>query len=80
MTRMYFKSIRSRLTFWFLLVSLLPLAIFGVFIYMRMEESNKKEAFNKLIAIRDLKAQQLNAWLTERISDMSSMSENYETN
>ena len=80
MTTWYqFHSIRSRLIFWLLIVSLVPLLVFGAVVFVQRVDSIKREAFNKLTAIRDLKAQQINNWLDERVSDLNTVSKDYET-
>ena len=73
-----FKSIRSRLTTWFLIVALIPLLVVTGIIYTQRVHSIKEEAFHKLTAIRDLKAQQVKAWLLERTGDIKAITEDYE--
>ncbi|MBT3881458.1 MAG: HAMP domain-containing protein [Candidatus Scalindua sp.] len=65
------KSIRSTLVFWFLIVSLIPLSIFVSIVYFQIVASIKKEAFHKLVGIRDLKVQLLTGWLRERKADIN---------
>jgi CheY-like chemotaxis protein/signal transduction histidine kinase/HAMP domain-containing protein len=68
-----FKSVRSRLTFWFLLVAVVPLLVFFAVVYeMRVQKLKEKE-LNKLSAIRDLKAAQINGWLDERTADIENI-------
>ena len=71
-----FKRLKNRLTFWFFLVAMVPVIIIAWNVYLQRVASIKKEAFSKLIAIRDLKVTQLNNWLDERIGDIQSLSEN----
>lgn len=68
-----FNSIRSRLTFWFLLLSLGPLLIAIILTFSQQTKSIELRAYDKLTAIRDLKAQQLNNWLNERLGDIDVM-------
>jgi len=71
-----FKSIRTRLTFWFsIVVVLLLLASLG-FAYTQMSGRVYDNAVLKLIAIRDLKAVRLQEWLNELESDLHVASEN----
>lgn len=78
MKRFKFNSIRSRLTFWFLILALVPLLI-GFFVtYNQQKRSTEHETFNKLTAIRDLKVQQLEKWLDERTGDMYAISGDFE--
>lgn len=73
-----FKSIRGRLTFWFLFLSLTPLVIGFLITYNQQKRSLEQENINKLTAIRDLKVQELNKWLTERFGDVRVMAGDYE--
>ena len=76
--RFQFKSVRARLTFWLFVVALLPLVLVSTIIYGQRSQSIKDEVFDKLMAIRDLKADQLNKWLDERIGDFRNLSEDLE--
>jgi hypothetical protein len=76
--RIGFKTVRGRLTFWFLLVALLPLLAVGIVISQQRTRVIKENAFNKLTAIRDLKVDQLNIWIDERISDLRAVSQDKE--
>lgn len=73
-----FKSLRTRLTSWFLLVALFPLIIVSIVVYTQRVHSIKTEAFSKLTAIRDLKVQELNVWIDERMGDMQTISQDLE--
>ncbi|MCK4922274.1 MAG: response regulator [Bacteroidales bacterium] len=73
-----FKSIQSRLTFWFLFLALTPLLTGILITYNQQKHSINQESFNKLSAIRDLKVQQLDHWFSERQGDLKSISEDYE--
>ena len=66
------------MTFWFIFVAILPLVIVSMIVYYQRVQSIKAEAFNKLIAIRDLKVNQLNTWLDERIGDIRTISNDFE--
>ncbi len=76
--KMEFGSAKSRLVFWFLLVALVPMVIVVVVIYNQRVTAIKKEAFNKLTAIRDLKVHEVNTWLDERIGDIRTISQDHE--
>jgi CheY-like chemotaxis protein/signal transduction histidine kinase/HAMP domain-containing protein len=73
-----FKSVKSRFTFWFLLLSLAPLFLVGVIVYPQRVHAIKEEAFSKLLAIRDLKVEQINIWIDERISDVDNLAQDHE--
>lgn len=73
-----FKSIRTNLTFWFLLLAITPLLSGIIISYFQQKNAIEKETFNKLIAIRDLKVAQLEKWLDERIGDLKVTSGDYE--
>jgi len=73
-----FKSIRTNLTFWFLILALLPLSVGILITYNQMTGSIKRETYSKLVAIRDLKVEQLENWLTEREGDLKTASSDVE--
>jgi len=76
--KLQFKSVKARMTFWFLVVALVPLLIVsGVISYQRIN-AIKEVAFSKLTAIRDLKVDHVNHWLDERVGDIQSISESLE--
>ncbi|MBW1863161.1 MAG: response regulator, partial [Deltaproteobacteria bacterium] len=70
-----FRSVKTRQVFWFLIVGLLPLIVVSIGIYNQQVKFIKEEAFNKLTAIRDLKVEQVNSWLDERVGDIKTISE-----
>lgn len=78
MRRFQFKSVRSRFVFLFSLVALIPLVIVSVLVYWQRVHSIKSREFTKLMAIRDLKVEQVNAWLDERSGDIHMVAEDYE--
>lgn len=73
-----FKTLRSRLIFWFLLLSFLPLTIALTVTFIQRVEVIKKREFEKLTAIRDLKVQQISRWMEERLADLMVVSGDYE--
>lgn len=78
MKKIAFKSIRGRLTFWFLFLALTPLIVGILITFGQQKKSIEKETFNRLISIRDLKVQQLEGWLDERIGDLHVIAEDFE--
>ncbi len=73
MKKISFKSIKSRLSFWFFIIALSPLLIGFLITYNLQKRSIERKTFAKLVAIRDLKVEQVNNWLAERISDLQTM-------
>ncbi len=73
-----FRKIRHQLIFWFLVLSILPLSISLFVTYNQRVGVIQTSTFDKLTAIRNLKASSLNNWLEERIGDVNSMSGDYE--
>ncbi len=71
---MRFKSIRTRLMMWFLVVALLPLFVAGVILYDHKVGLLKSEAFDKLSTIRNLKVGEINSWIDERTGDIKIIS------
>jgi signal transduction histidine kinase/DNA-binding response OmpR family regulator/HAMP domain-containing protein len=63
-----FKSVRSRLTAWFLVVAMLPLLFAGATTYTQRTEAIKAHVFLRLEAIRDLKAREVNSWLNQMVA------------
>ncbi len=69
-----FKRIRTQLTVWFLLLSIIPLVGVLTVSYFRQVNIIENEASDKLIAIRDLKVIELKNWMSERIGDLHTIS------
>jgi hypothetical protein len=67
--KMYFKKVKHRLMFWFLLITLIPILVIVAFSYHQQVAELKANTYIKLEAIRDLKADQLKRWLEERFAD-----------
>ena len=72
-----FKSMKTRLTCWFFIVALLPLITIIIINGFQRVNAIKKREFNKLTAIRDLKANQVNEWLNEKIGDIKTISTSF---
>ncbi len=69
-----FKSIKTKLLFWFLVMGMLPLIIGIAITWNQQIRSIKKESISKLVAIRNLKTRQVEAWLNTRIADIKTAS------
>jgi len=78
MNKLAFKSIRTRLTFWFLILALTPLIIGILITFNQQKRLIEQETFNKLTSIRDLKAMQLEQWLDKSLGDLRVMSGDFE--
>ena len=76
---MVFKSIKNRLTFWFLIVALPPLLITGAVNYTQRVSAIEKRSFDKLIAIRDLKINEIDKWFTAKLNDLRTITQDPET-
>ncbi len=72
------KKIRTRFTMWFLLLSIVPLFSVLTITYFWQTTIIKNQASKKLIAIRNLKVDQLENWLFERKGDMLTISRDNE--
>lgn len=66
MKKLAFKSIRTRLSFWFLFIALTPLLVALVITYTQRVKAIESRTFNKLGAIRDLKVEQLENWIDDK--------------
>ncbi len=75
---MEFGKIKTRLIVWFLAISLLPLSIGLIIAYYRQVETIRNGEIQKLVAIRDLKVQQVDLWLDERIGDIQAIASDNE--
>ena len=71
--RIGFKRVWSRLVFWFLVISLLPLVISGVIVYNQTIFNIRVQETEKLGVIRDLKVHEINLWLDEKANDVQSI-------
>ena len=65
-----FDSIRNQLVFWFLVAALLPTIILPLVIYRQREQAIHETVSQRLEAVRDLKARQIEAWMEERNADL----------
>jgi PAS domain S-box-containing protein len=66
-------SIAKKLLLWFLLISLLPLTIFGYIGYQNAIATLKEEVTNNLIAIADSKARQIENYILEKERDVAAL-------
>jgi len=67
---LHFKSLRTKLTFYFLTVTLLSIiTVVGVTFIIRANDIKHQE-FEKLLISRDLKVNQIESWLNERLGDL----------
>jgi CheY-like chemotaxis protein len=78
MKKISFKSIKARLSFWFFIMALVPLFIGFLITYNLQKHSIERGTFAKLVAIRDLKVEQVNDWLAERIGDLQAIAGDFE--
>jgi methyl-accepting chemotaxis protein len=70
---------RGTLLLWFLAVSLIPLVIVGTLAYFQAKQALETEATNKLVAVRDIKAEWITAYFNERLGDVKVLSDNPST-
>jgi len=73
-----FKSVRTRLAIWFLVVGMAPLLAAIVVIYFREADAVRERVFSRLGAIRELKVRELNNWLDGRIGDIRTIAGDFE--
>ncbi len=64
-----FKTIQAKLTFWFVVVAMIPLSIALLVTYEQRINVIENRSLEKLSAIRDLKVGRLQGWLSERLHD-----------
>ncbi|NIA13622.1 MAG: response regulator [Nitrospiraceae bacterium] len=68
--RLRFKSLRIRLVFWFLTVTMLSLTAVVTILYFQRAATLRGMEFERLQVVRDLKVRELTNWLDERMSDL----------
>ncbi len=68
----FFRSIRGQLLVFFLAVALVPLLITGLWLYNQANDALREEAINKLLVVRDTKAQQVEDYLEQGRVDVNS--------
>ncbi|MDM8564316.1 cache domain-containing protein [Candidatus Halobeggiatoa sp. HSG11] len=72
----FFRSLRGKLTLLFLIISLIPLITVGLLAYKHAQDALQIEIINKLTAVRDIKARQINNYFNERLADIKILSNN----
>lgn len=78
MKRPHFQSIKIRILFWFLILSIIPLISTLTITYLERVDSIKNSEFAKLTAIRDLKVNEISNWIDERLGDVNVIAGDYE--
>ncbi|MFA5420188.1 MAG: histidine kinase dimerization/phospho-acceptor domain-containing protein, partial [Bacteroidales bacterium] len=69
-----FKRIRTRLIFWFLILGLVPLTM-GISVnYIQRLKSMRETGYQKLMAVRDMKAEQIGYWLSNKSLEVKKIS------
>lgn len=69
-----FRNFRTKLTTLFLAITLIPLLVVLIVTYVQRANNLEIRTFDKLTAIRELKVEQLELWLNERVADMKTAS------
>jgi methyl-accepting chemotaxis protein len=75
----FFHSLRTRLMGILLLISSIPLIIAGIVGYQYVKVELQHEIMNKLTAVRDIKALDVQGYFQERIADIKVLSKNPQT-
>lgn len=73
-----FKSIKTRLVFWFIIAGIIPLAIGIISTYLQRVESLRQREFEHLGSVGELKHEVIVTWLEERWDDISVVSSDFE--
>lgn len=73
---MKFKSISQRISFWMLLISLLPLLVISELFMVRFSQQIEEIEFRHLSQLSDKKIEQINNYINERISDIETLAKN----
>ncbi len=72
----FFYSLRGKLILFFLGVALIPLLVVGIVAFLQAQNALQTEAINKLVAVRDIKAGQIENYFAERLGDVTVLAEN----
>jgi methyl-accepting chemotaxis protein len=72
----FIYSLRGKLILLFLAVSLIPLLVAGLVTYNQARSALETDATNTLVAIRDIKAGQIESYFAERMGDVQVLSAN----
>lgn len=73
-----FKSIKTRLMTWILIITLIPLLFVLYIAYQQRVSAIQEQTFDKLTVIRDLKVSLLKNWIMEREGDIRNLSHDSE--
>jgi len=68
--RFRFKNLRTRLAFWFSMVTMLCLVAVVTILYFQRAAVMRDREFEKLQVVRDLKVRELSRWLEGRMGDL----------
>ncbi|GEM_PF-594202 len=75
----FFRSMRGKLILWFLLLALIPLSVVGGLAYWQAQNALRQAAFDKLEAIRTIKSNQLQLYLSNVQQDTNSLANTINT-
>lgn len=76
--RLFFRSIRTKLTAWFLIMSLAPLLVSSIFTYNQSSEKLTEKERESMRSLVDSKAQGMNEWLSRQkaVIELSAKTDN----
>jgi len=74
MKKTRFNTLRSTLILWAAIIGLAPLVVSVFIVYYQQSNSIKREAFDKLAAVRDLKVRELERWMDARTGNLKTIS------
>ncbi|MBI9081904.1 MAG: HAMP domain-containing protein [Pseudodesulfovibrio sp.] len=66
----FFRSMKGQLLMYFLAVSIIPLAIVGIVLYIQANGALQEEAYAKMSVAQELKKSQIEGYFNERQGDM----------
>ena len=72
--RQFLRSIQGKLLIWFLLFSLVPVAVLGVLFYTEAQKALRQEAFSKMAEETSVKKARFNRIMTRWIANLKLMS------
>ena len=71
----FFRSVRTRLVLAAVALLLIPLAIIGLLVGIKMQNALEEQAFDQLVAVRKIKARQIETFFRERTADARILSQ-----
>ncbi|MBI5416875.1 response regulator [Candidatus Poribacteria bacterium] len=73
-----FKSIKTRIIMWAYIFGIMAFIVFNIIFYQHLKNTQLDSVAIKLESIRDIKSEEINRWINEKINKVVSQSTNHE--